>query len=280
LYTVLEDPFKSAWHDKDPFAEACNLQGVVYRAKEGRRTIQFTFADRSWFLKYHQGVGWKEIIKNLLQLRLPVLGASNEYEAALTLGSLGVDTLTPVAFGKRGVNPAKQESFLICQDLENTVSLEDYCRNWEETPPSFKEKNWLIKKVAETTRLMHQEGINHRDYYICHFLIPRPFKYMLQQNEYIPCYLIDLHRCQQRKQVPHRWKVKDLSGLYYSVMDIGLNQRDIFRFLKVYTGTSLREALKHLNNGIEISEKAFALYRKDFGRMPATPPIAFGKENL
>jgi hypothetical protein len=43
--------------------------------------------------------------------------------------------------------------------------------------------------------------------------------------------LIDLHRAQLRKKTPRRWVVKDVAGLYFSVMDIGLTQRDLFRFV-------------------------------------------------
>ena len=57
----------------------------VYRSKEGRQTLRFRHGDRSYFLKLHGGVGWKEVFKNLLQLRLPVLGAVNEYRAVAAL---------------------------------------------------------------------------------------------------------------------------------------------------------------------------------------------------
>ncbi|USE76561.1 lipopolysaccharide core heptose(I) kinase RfaP, partial [Escherichia coli] len=32
------------------------------------------------------------------------------------------------------------------------------------------------------------------------------------------------------------WRDKDLIGLYFSSMNIGLTQRDIWRFMKVYFG--------------------------------------------
>ena len=44
----------------------------IYRDKEGRKTLRLHLAERSFFLKYHAGIGWLEICKNLLQLRLPV----------------------------------------------------------------------------------------------------------------------------------------------------------------------------------------------------------------
>ena len=55
--------------------------------------------------------------------------------------------------------------------------------------------------------------------------------------------VIDLHRAQIRAKVPRRWRDKDLIGLYFSSMNIGLTQRDIWRFMKVYFGMPLRKIL-------------------------------------
>jgi heptose I phosphotransferase len=56
-------------------------------------------------------------------------------------------------------------------------------------------------------------------------------------------FLIDLHRVQFRKRVPQRWKIKDLASIYFSALDVGLTQRDCLRFIRIYTGEPLREAL-------------------------------------
>lgn len=274
----LEEPFKSAWANKDAFLQAQLVsEGAsrenLYRHKEGRRTVRFEQDGRSYFLKHHRGIGWKEIFKNILQFRLPVLGAHNEYEAANKLGALGLDTLKPVAFGEHGKNPATQESFLITEDLINTISLEDYCRSWQMSKPAFSVKKALIEKVATTAKTMHENGINHRDFYICHFLLDtkslleKSAEQKIQESKAFRCYLIDLHRCQIRQQVPRRWLVKDLGGLFYSALDIGLTRKDCFRFLKNYTGLPLRELLKNAL-WLEVMTNAKNLYQKDFGKAP------------
>ncbi|WP_284729451.1 lipopolysaccharide kinase InaA family protein, partial [Escherichia coli] len=48
--------------------------------------------------------------------------------------------------------------------------------------------------------------------------------------------------------VPRRWRDKDLIGLYFSSMNIGLTQRDIWRFMKVYFGMPLRKILSFERN--------------------------------
>lgn len=274
----LAEPFSSLWAGKDIFAEVGCISDKaaaenIFRHKEGRRTLRFEQGGKSYFLKHHRGIGWPEIFKNLLQLRLPVLGARNEYEAANKLSALGVDTLQPVAFGERGRNPASRESFLITEDLANTISLEDYCRPWQASKPAFAIKKALIEKVAGAAKAMHENGINHRDFYICHFLLDtkslleKEAEKKIQAGKVFHCYLIDLHRSQIRTQVPRRWLVKDLGGLCYSALDIGLTRRDCYRFLKNYTGMPLRELLKN-SLWREVWVNAQNLYRKDFGKAP------------
>lgn len=262
----LNHTFSQLWADKDPFVEVLQLNGKEYRNKEGRRTLQLTLGGHSYFLKVHQGIGWKEIIKNLLQFRLPVIGASNEYLAAKKLAELGVDTLTPVAYGKRGSNPARQLSFILTEDLSNTTSLEDYCADWKQSPPPFVQKRALIDLLANVSRTMHGAGINHRDYYLCHFLLAND---TIDQLAHPKCFLIDLHRAQLRASTPYRWAVKDIAGLYFSAMDAGLKKRDLFRFIRIYGGGNLRE--EFLRNGDfwrEVQSKATKLYIKDHGKAP------------
>jgi heptose I phosphotransferase len=254
-----------AWAGDDAFAAARAQEGKLYRSKEGRRTLQFEHSGKSYFQKYHAGTGWKEILKNLFQLRAPVLSARNEYKAAQRLRSYGLDTLLPVAYGERGWNPATRESFLVTEDLINTHSLEDVCRYWPKQSPTPRFKRAMIDKLADTARVMHQQGINHRDFYLCHFLLEENAEPKILQGEDFHCYLIDLHRCQIRQRVPRRWLVKDLGGLLYSSFDTGLRARDYFRFVQRYTGKSLREAMR---NPLwrEVLDNAERLYQKDFGK--------------
>ncbi len=236
----LNSDFKATWGGKDPFGEAFKLEGKIFRSVKGRQTFRFELNGKSYFAKVHRGVGWREILKNLLQFKLPVLGARNEYEAIRKLEELGVATMKAAAFGERGRNPARIESFIITEELMDTISLEDYCREWNVNSPPFALKKALIEYVATVSRTLHQNGVNHRDYYICHFLIDVSKDW----KNGITASLIDLHRAQIRKNTPRRWVVKDVAGLYFSAMDIGLTQRDLFRFMRLYSGGSLRETLR------------------------------------
>ena len=239
----LSTPFKQEWKNKNPFIEAEKLQGEIFRALEARKTLRFTLLGKSYFIKIHRGVGWFEIIENLLRLRLPVLGAANEYFAIKKLENLHIDTMKIAAYALKGKNPARQQSFIITEDLINTISLEDFCADWKNHPPEFELKYNLITKLAHISRTLHQNGVNHRDYYICHFLLDISSK--LDYNN-LKLSLIDLHRAQLRDHTPERWCVKDIASLYFSVMELGLSQKDFFRFMKLYNACSLRDCLtKH-----------------------------------
>ena len=237
--TCLEEPFRSHWAGQDPFAAVEDLQGEVLRALEGRRTLRTEIAGRGYYVKIHRGIGWLEILKNLLSGRLPVLGAGNEWRALERLAALGVDTMRAVAFAERGGNPARRHSYIITEELAPTVSLEDFCRDWRAVPPAPTFKRALIRRVAEMARRMHGGGVNHRDFYICHFLLHLPVDTRAPRLS-----LIDLHRAQVRDATPRRWRDKDLAALYFSALDIGLTKRDGLRFLKTYFARPLRGILQ------------------------------------
>ena len=236
----LSKPFQEIWKDKDPFEEVEKLEGEVYRELAGRKTLRFTLAGKNYFVKIHHGVGLLEMIKNILCFRLPVWGAFNEFSAIRRLESLGIDTMKIAGFGRRGFNPASQKSFIITEELMNTISLEDYGEKWRKQRPDFRMKYILIKNIADISRRMHDNGINHRDYYLCHFLLDLS---TVNRPDLVKLFLIDLHRAQVRGITPVRWRLKDIASLYFSTMTFGLTQRDCFRFMRCYSGKTLKECI-------------------------------------
>ena len=241
MQLILAEPFKSLWQGKDAFAEVERLDGQVYRELEGRRTLRTEVSGRGYFVKIHRGIGWGEIVKNLLTAKLPVLGAGQEWTAIQRLTAVGVPTMTAVAFGERGSNPATQHSFIVTEELAPTVSLEDFSLDWLTAPPAPRLKRALIQRVAAMVGGMHRAGVNHRDCYICHFLLhtDRPVT-----ADDFRLSVIDLHRAQTRAAVPARWRDKDLAALYFSALDIGLTRRDKLRFLRAYFQRPLRDSLR------------------------------------
>jgi len=248
--------------DEPGMKQVFAIQGEIYREPSGsaRRTLRFERSGLGYFLKLHWGVGWREIFKNLVSLRLPVLGARNEWQAIRRLEQIGVETMHLAGFGEEGWNPARRRSFVITRELRDTVSLEDYCMDWVVRPPDPAVKWALIRRVAQMTARMHDHGMNHRDLYICHFLLHRPWA---RPQDPLHLYLIDLHRVQMRSAIPRRWRVKDLAALYFSTLHIGLGRRDLYRFIRWYMQVRLTEALRGDRASLwqEVEQRALHLER-------------------
>lgn len=219
--------------------------------------------EQAYFAKLHQGVGWKEIFKNLLHARFPVWSAEPEWRAIQRLNTLNIPTTPPAAYGIQGMNPARLQSFIITKELAPVISLEDFCRDWALKSPSFKFKHALITETARIASVLHTHGINHRDFYICHFLLDISEGLEKLTPENIKLYLIDLHRAQCRTSTPKRWIIKDLAALYFSSLTIGLTQRDLLRFIKIYSGQPLRQCLVEKKTFWKnIINRALRLYAK------------------
>ena len=235
----LRDQFSSGLE----FEQIMALDGLMVRARPGRMTVKLDLAGKPYYLKKHNGVGWGEILKNLVCLRMPVLGAANEWHGIHHLSRIGIDTMTAAGYGTIFGNPAAQRSFILLDELVECISLEDYCADWNNNPPrtqgEIRFKRWLIAQVARIARDMHTSGANHRDFYLCHFLLRTGYTQGEADPEQSKLYVIDLHRMQLRRRTPLRWIIKDVAGLYFSSLDAGLTTRDLYRFMCVYRSGSV-----------------------------------------
>ncbi|MFN7097657.1 MAG: lipopolysaccharide core heptose(I) kinase RfaP, partial [Gammaproteobacteria bacterium] len=225
----LEPNLLTCWSGKDIFSAIMQTDGIVYRAIDLRKTLKFEHNGQVYFIKQHFGVGWPEILKNLVYGRLPVIGARNEYEALIALHNLGIKVPSIAGYGESGFNPSQKWSFLITHEVASATSLEDLESRWRNQQINWKIKQYIIEKIASIATIMHKNGINHRDLYACHFLIKEP---ITVTSEIV---LMDLHRAQIRKKTPMRWRVKDLASLYYSVLNFNLTKRDLLRFISHYS---------------------------------------------
>ncbi len=257
----------------DVFANIMAIEGKVYRQVPTRQTLRFTYQSQqhdqsqTYFIKKHFGVGWREIIKCLCYLRWPVISAINECRAIKHLQKQHLQTPVIAGFGKRGLNPARMQSFIITQALQDVINLDELTMQWRQSPPRFNLKFTLIKALANTVRCMHASGLNHRDCYLMHFYIKQQelnnLNNGLLNNNDLQLIILDLHRAQIRSRVPRRWRLKDLIGLYFSSKEITLTTRDYYRFIKAYRQMSLRQILimeKHFWQ--QIRRKGEVLYNR------------------
>lgn len=231
---------------ENTFDWVLNCPGKIHRHIKHRRTVETEIGGRRYFIKTHRGCGWGEVIKDWLQFRPPIVSARTERDAIERVRKLGIPTVTVAAWGERGNSPARIESFIITDALEGMIHLEDFTRDWRGLRGRQRVllKHALIKSLARIAGALHGAGLNHRDFYLGHFLVRDRNWSEWQPGQKVAVFLIDLHRMQTHPRLPERWRVKDLGGLLFSAFDAGLTWRDLLRFLEVYCGCPWHEALE------------------------------------
>ncbi len=267
----LDSALIEAFAGPDLFTAILNAPGEVFRLHKHRRTFRVDVAGQRYFIKAHGASGWGEIVRNLFRLRLPVLTARPERLAIARLEALEIPTMRVAGYGCRGRNPARRESFLITEALENHLSLEDLAPVWNDCEPHQRDRliRRAVDEVGRIARTLHTNGLNHRDFYLCHFLTRVRNWHEWSPADGMVFHVIDLHRMQIRGHTPLRWLIKDLSGLLFSVLDLELTTRDYLRFLRVYWGPDWKRRFRRsgLLRRIIVS-RAVRLYRRKRG----TPP--------
>ncbi len=217
---------------EDVFTALMQLSGKAFRDVPGRKTMQVQIGGKSYFIKQHFGVGWGEIFKNLITFKKPILGAITEVAAIQKLDAIGIPNTPLVAYGQRGCNPATMQSFVLTEDLGDIITAEELSEYWSKKPAETRQA--LIKAQAELARKLHQAGLCHRDFYLCHFVVKKP---ELEQGK-LNLHLIDLHRMLQGQSPHGKAVMKDIAGLFFSAMQMGWSEDDLALFKQHYLSQS------------------------------------------
>ena len=160
--------------------------------------------------------------------------------------------------------------------LDERVEVEDFLKEMQSlsTGQRLALKRAIFRQVADAARRMHGAGMNHRDFYLCHFHILQRNWSEWQVAEELRLPLLDLHRAQIRDKVPHRWLAKDLGALLFSALDCQITDRDLVAFLKIYLGGGWKEKLREdavLWNAVV--KRATSFYRKHRGQEARLPGV-------
>lgn len=237
MQQFLRDDIAQVWGERDPLEAAFALDGEVYRDVAGRKTMRVELGGQNYFVKLHMGVGWSEIIKNWAQFKRPVLGAENEFQACRDLEEIGIRAPRVAAFAMSSGSIASRRSFVLCDELQDHISLEDVTEAWFDSPPDGLTRHRLLYAVARFASVFHAHGFIHRDFYICHLLAD---EHSLAGGV-CDLAVLDLHRARRFETVPDRWLYRDLGGLLFSTLDLGFTRRDWYRFIRIYCGRPLKE---------------------------------------
>jgi heptose I phosphotransferase len=221
---ILHVPEAIKAHLQGDIFEACmQLRGKAFRDVPGRKTMRVEIGSKSYFIKQHFGVGWGEIFKNLITLKMPILGAMTEVSAIQKLDEIGIASTPLVAYGQRGSNPATLQSFVITEDLGDIISLEEMLMDGRSYPITAQSKALMLTAVAKVASQLHGAGLCHRDFYLCHFVL----SCKNAQNNHFDLHVIDLHRMLQNQPVGGDAVMKDVAGLYFSALQNGFGAEDL-----------------------------------------------------
>ncbi len=244
-------------------AWAESVEGEVHRRAHGRLTKRVLLDRKAYFLKYHSGVGYLEILKNAGLGKRPVLGADNEFHACRYLERRGIAAPRVVAFAATGSDPARRRSLILCEELTGFVSLETIIDQWHTKAPHPQMLGRLVAGVARFVRQLHSAGVVHRDLYICHLWLHTD----AWATGEVRLAVIDLHRARRLDPIPDYWRKRDLAALLFSILDAPLHRHARLRFLRIYSGCPLREALTTRSTFWQsVHRRALRLYRKGAGK--------------
>ncbi len=271
MLLILSDHLRAALPNHHTFDFVMRLRGRVFREHGHRRTMRCEIGGRAYFVKVHGHIGWREIVKSLV--KSPALTALPEWRAIARLRELGVPTMVAEGIGVRGWNPARRESFLITRELEGMIHLDEAAELWKSLPRAARLRvtRQAIVELAAMARTLHRHGMNHRDFYLCHFLLPQRDFSLAKRGEALSLHVIDLHRVQVRRKTPARWVIKDLAGLLFSSLDSELSEIDILRFVREYEGSAWRDSLRRRRFWRSVIRRAVRTYSAHHGRAPALP---------
>ena len=237
LKTILEAPANIQQHISNPdvFAGFMQLSGRVFRDVPGRKTMQINLGGKSYFIKQHFGVGWVEILKNLISGKKPIISAMTEVNAIQKLTDIGIATTPLVAYGQRGSSPASLQSFVLTEDLGDIVSLEDICADASTYLLTAENKKLMLKAVADLATKLHAAGLVHRDFYFCHFALNRQHAVVNHEKvKQYDLYLVDLHRMLLNQSPNGNTVMKDIAGFYFSALQNGFSADELAIFRQQY----------------------------------------------
>ena len=241
MFCISLCPHLQAFFTEDPqgFQALMDVEGEVYRNVKGRRTVRFECGGKRFFIKAYDRIYFGEGLKSLLRLRWPLPSARQEWRGIEAFQKAAVPTMTLAGKGMRGLLPGSGSSFVVTEAVEESISLESLLERQESygQPQRNRLKRHLIPILAEFSKRLHDHGINHLDFYICHFLTQDRDWASWRPAEALDVMVIDLHRVQIRRgTTPDRWRAKDLGALMFSSFDADLTVTDALRFIRAYYG--------------------------------------------
>ena len=165
-------------------------------------------------------------IKNWLAQKNLISFGRIDYQTAINLMNLGINTAKVVAFGEQKKFLLEKRSFCITEQIPNAESIERRlpdCFNHTNSQ-NRSMRNKFINELAQSIKTFHNTGFRHMDLYFSHIFYD-------DKNSF---YLIDLSRVFKPAIMTEYYRVKDISQLFYSASSKYFSNTDRLRFYFAY----------------------------------------------
>ena len=204
-----------------------------------RARISFTVGGRDVFLKRYYKTPMLTQIKNwIAHFRRDCTAGYDRLPAEL-LAQDGIKSYKVLAYGWQWGKLFEKRSFIVIEKIPNAESLEKKLPAFfydERSNRDQKQRTEFINSLADFTRRFHRTGFRHRDYYLAHIFADDAGQF----------HLIDLHRAFKPILFGLRFRLKDLTQLYYSSPGKYITRADRLRFYLRYRQKSKLSRLDRL----------------------------------
>lgn len=214
------------------FEGGTNLVKPELAKHRSRLKIEINSPETTLFLKRYNQPSPLTQIRNWLNhgIRRASMSSFDSIPAE-DLKKAGINTPKTIAAGEQWGIFFEKRSFIITEKIPSAESLEQRlpdCFNRLPTNENLKQRKEFITQLARFVSKFHATKYRHKDLYLCHIF----------QNENGEFSLIDLARAFKPKLLGERFRIKDISQLYYSAPAKNFSKMDRLRFYLIYSGHS------------------------------------------
>lgn len=163
--------------------------------------------------------------------------AAFSFKSAYELFTEGINTPKTLFYGEQWSNFFEKRSFIITEKIPDAESLERKLPDFFHGPPTgekLKLRRNFIAQLASFIRKFHNTDYRHRDLYLSHIFY----------SDNGGFYLIDLARAFKPIVLRRRFRIKDISQLYYSAPSGYFSRTDRLRFYFSYVGREDKLSVK------------------------------------
>jgi tRNA A-37 threonylcarbamoyl transferase component Bud32 len=230
---------------------------------EYRSRIEFKTFDpeRTLFLKRYNRPDVLTQIKNWFWHNCRKSTMSFDLDPVDELAPAGIKTPKTVSYGEQWGVFFEKRSFIITEELQNAESLEQKlpdCFRDRSKAGNLRQRRNFIERLGQFTKKFHATGYRHRDFYLAHIFY----------SDNGTFYLIDLQRAFKPQILAERFRIKDISQLYYSAPGSAFSRTDRLRFYKSYAGKkSLDRSDKAFIRKVVRKVKRIAMRETKYGRL-------------